>query len=58
MEINLTETQWKDIEICLLIGISHTAKSSSIKFEENPLIQRYLKTHDQIKEARDKVKVS
>ena len=54
MKIDLTETQWRDIEICLLMGISFTEKHSSIKFKENPLITRYLKTYDQIAEATDR----
>ena len=48
MKIDLTETQWSDIKVCLLMAISHTEKSSSIKFEDNPLIKRYLQTHDLI----------
>ena len=56
MKIDLTETQWSDIKLCLLMAISHTEKSSSIKFEENPLIKRYLKTHDEIAVAMENEK--
>ena len=48
MKIDLTDSQWSDIKLCLLMAISHTEKSSSIDFEDNPLIKRYLKTHDEI----------
>jgi len=56
MKIDLTETQWSDIKLCLLKAISHTEKSSSIKFEDNPLIKRYLKTHDEIAVAMENEK--
>ncbi len=56
MKIDLTETQWSDIKLCLLMAISHTEKSSSIKFEDNPLIKRYLKTHDEIAVAMENEK--
>ena len=56
MKIDLTDTQWSDIKLCLLMAISHTEKSSSIKFEDNPLIKRYLKTHDEIAVAMEKEK--
>ena len=56
MKIDLTNTQWSDIKLCLLMAISHTEKSSSIKFEDNPLIKRYLKTHDEIAVAMENEK--
>ena len=56
MKIDLTETQWSDIKLCLLMAISYTEKSSSIKFEDNPLIKRYQKTHDEIAVAMEKEK--
>ena len=56
MKIELTDTQWSDIKLCLLMAISHTEKSSSIKFEDNPLIKRYLKTHDEIAVAMENEK--
>ena len=56
MKIDLTDTQWSDIKLCLLMGISHTEKTSSIKFEDNPLIKRYLKTHDEIAVAMENEK--
>ena len=58
MKLELTKNQWQDIEFALLIAISHTEKSSSIKYENNPLIKRYLKTYDQISEARKKEKIN
>ena len=56
MKIELTDTQLSDIKLCLLMAISHTEKSSSIKFEDNPLIKRYLKTHDEIAVAMENEK--
>ncbi len=56
MKIDLTDTQWSDIKLCLLMAISYTEKSSSIKFEDNPLIKRYLKTHDEIAVAMENEK--
>ena len=56
MKIDLTNTQWSDIKLCLLMAISHTEKSSLIKFEDNPLIKRYLKTHDEIAVAMENEK--
>ena len=38
------------------MAISNTEKSSSIKFEDNPLIKRYLKTHDEIAVAMENEK--
>ena len=56
MKIDLTNTQWSDIKLCLLMAISYTEKNSSIKFEENPLIKRYLKTHEEIAVAMENEK--
>ena len=56
MKIDLTNSQWSDIKLCLLMAISHTEKSSSIDFEDNPLIKRYLKTHDEIAVAMENKK--
>ena len=56
MKIELTDTQWSDIKLCLLMAISYTEKNSSIKFEEDPLIKRYLKTHDEIAVAMENEK--
>ena len=56
MKIDLTDSQWSDIKLCLLMAISHTEKTSSIKFEDNPLIKRYLKTHDEIAFAMENKK--
>ena len=56
MKIDLTNTQWSDIKLCLLMAISYTEKNSSMKFEDNPLIKRYLKTHDEIAVAMENKK--
>ena len=57
MKIDLTNSQWSDIKLCLLMAISYTEKNSKIKVEKNPLIQRYLKTYDQIAEVRKNQKI-
>ena len=56
MKIDLTDSQWSDIKLCLLMAISYTEKNSSIKFEEDPLIKRYLKIHDEIAVAMENEK--
>tara|TARA_R100000773_G_C4124349_1_gene58254 strand:- start:4 stop:423 length:420 start_codon:yes stop_codon:yes gene_type:complete len=56
MKIDLTDSQWSDIKLCLLMAISYTEKSSSIDFKDNPLIKRYLKTHDEIAVAMENEK--
>ena len=56
MKIDLTNSQWSDIKLCLLMAISYTEKNSSMKFEDNPLIKRYLKTHDEIAVAMENEK--
>ena len=58
MKINLTETQWRDIQICLLTGISNSREKNKKIDLYSALNKRLLKTHDQIAEARKKVKVS
>ena len=57
MKIHLTDTQCQDIEVALLTAMAHTEKNSKIKVEKNPLIQRYLKTYDQIAEVRKNQKI-
>ena len=57
MKIDLTDTQCQDIEVALLTAMAHTEKNSKIIVEKNPLIQRYLKTYDQIAEVRKNQKI-
>ena len=57
MKINLTETQWRDIQICLLAGISNSKEKNKKIDLNSALNKRFLKTHDQIAEARKKVRV-
>ena len=57
MKIHLTDTQCQDIEVALLTAMAHTEKNSKIIVEKNPLIQRYLKTYDQIAEVRKNQKI-
>ena len=52
MKLELTDRQWKNIEFSLLIAVSHTEKTSSMKYENNPLIKSLMKTYEQISEAR------
>ena len=56
MKIDLTDSQWSDIKLCLLMAISYTEKNSTMKFEDDPLIKRYLKTHDEIAVAMENEK--
>ena len=53
MKLELTDRQWRDIQISLLMAVSHTEKCSKIKFEDNPLIKKYMKIHDTIANARE-----
>jgi hypothetical protein len=55
MKLELTDRQWKNIEFSLLIAVSHTEKTSSMKYENNPLIKSLMKTYEQISEAREKI---
>ena len=48
MKIDLTEREWRHIKIGLLQSISQTDKASETKFEDNPLINEFLKLHDKI----------
>tara|TARA_R100000081_G_C4747203_1_gene132293 strand:- start:570 stop:752 length:183 start_codon:yes stop_codon:yes gene_type:complete len=53
MKLELTDRQWRDIQISLLMAVSYTEKSSKIKFEDNPLIKKYMKIHDTIANAME-----
>jgi anti-sigma regulatory factor (Ser/Thr protein kinase) len=48
MRINLTATQWRDIQICLLEAIRNSAKHGEKPDLDCPLNKRYLQTHDLI----------
>ena len=48
MKIDLTEREWRHIKIGLLQSISQTDEASETKFEDNPLINEFLKIHDKI----------
>ena len=48
MKINLTATQWRDIQICLLKAISNSAKEGEKPDLDCALNKRYLQTHDLI----------
>ena len=53
MKLELTDRQWRDIQMSLLMAVSHTEKCSKIKFEDNPLIKKYMKIHDTIANAME-----
>ena len=48
MKIHLTDTQWRDIQICLLKAISNSAKDGKKPDLDCALNKRYLQTHDLI----------
>ena len=48
MKINLTATQWRDIQICLLEAISNSAKDGKKPDLNTALNKRYLQTYDLI----------
>ena len=48
MKINLTATQWRDIQICLLKAISNSAKDGKKPDLDCVINKRYLQTHDLI----------
>jgi len=53
MKINLTDREWRHVQIGLLQSISQADKScKKIKFEDNSLIKELLKLHDKIAKAR------
>ena len=53
MMLDLTPTQWRDIKLSLLGAVISSKTCSKLTIDENALIQRYLKTHDQICEAEE-----
>ena len=53
MKINLTATQWNDIQICLLMAVSNSAKHGEKPDLDIPLNKRYLQTHDLIEMNRE-----
>ena len=48
MKIHLTDTQWRDIQICLLQAIYNSAKDGKKPDLDCALNKRYLQTHDLI----------
>jgi len=52
MKLDLTDTQWRDIQLCLLLGISNSKGKNAKLYLDEPLNKRLLNTHDQIDEAR------
>jgi len=56
MKLTLTDTQWRDIQLCLLMGISNSKEKNKKVNLDSALNKRLLKTHDQIEEYRKKHK--
>ena len=52
MKIHLTDTQWRDIQICLLEAIRNSAKDGKKPDLDCVLNKRYLETFDFIAKAR------
>mgnify|MGYP003142390911 FL=1 len=48
MKIHLTDTQWRDIQICLLEAIRNSGKDGKKPDLNTALNKRYLQTHDLI----------
>ena len=48
MKLELTEREWRHIKVALLQSMSQTDKVTETKFEDNPLINEYLKIYDKI----------
>ena len=56
MKIDLTDTQWRDIQLCLLAAISNSKGDNAKIYLDSPMIARFYKTHDQIAVARENEK--
>mgnify|MGYP001164132926 CR=1 FL=1 len=50
MKVELTPKEWTDVKIALLMAVRETDKvcKKRLKFEDNPLIKKYMKIHDKI----------
>ena len=53
IKCEFTDAQLRDINAAVLVYMSHIEKKSKIDFEQNPLIQNYLKIHDYITDVRE-----
>ena len=60
MNIDLSDTQLRDIQGCLLMAITTTeqnheiqSKQKGVNFDKKSIIKRYLETFDVIAKARD-----
>ena len=60
MKIDLSDSQLRDIQGCLLMAITTTeqnheiqSKQKGVNFDKNSIIKRYLETFDVIAKARD-----
>ena len=48
MKIHLTDTQWRDRQLCLLMAVSNSAKHGEKPNLNTALNKRLLQTHDLI----------
>jgi len=53
MKIHLTDTQWRDIQRCLLMAVTNSAKHGEKPDLNTVLNKRYLQTHDLIEMNRE-----
>ena len=57
MKIDLTDREWRHVQIGLLLSISQADKAcKKIKFEDNSLIKELLELHDKIDKECDRTK--
>ena len=57
MKIDLTDREWRHVQIGLLQSISQADKAcKKIKFEDNSLIKELLELHDKIDKECDRTK--
>ena len=56
MKIDLSDRQLRDINCAILIYLHKLEQEKKMSFDENPLIQSYLKIYDYIDEVRKKEK--
>ena len=56
MKIDLTDRQLRDINAAILIYLHKLEQETEMSFDENPLIQSYLKIYDYIDDIRKKEK--
>tara|TARA_R100000781_G_scaffold11639_1_gene10572 strand:+ start:421 stop:603 length:183 start_codon:yes stop_codon:yes gene_type:complete len=55
MKVELTPKEWTEVKTALLMAVTETHKvcKKQLKFEDNPLIKKYMKIHDKIANAME-----